>query len=73
MTETRRLKPDTAAEFMREVLAAITAARAAGAATPDDIATALNRSGVTDWRGQQWDAESILEFLASPEVERLQA
>lgn len=71
MTETCRIRPESGASYARIVLAAIDDARAAGAATPDDLATALNRSGVTTWGGRQWDAERILAFLAGPDVERL--
>lgn len=70
MTETRRNKPMDGDHFISEVLAAVEGARDAGAISPDDIATCLNRSGVSTWRGRQWDAELVLEFLASPEVER---
>jgi len=64
MTETRTVLPQTGEAFRREILAAIEAARGSGAVTPEEIATALDRAGVTTWRGRQWDAELLLQFLA---------
>lgn len=71
MTETCRIRPENGQSFAQVVLDAVEEAREAGAQNADDIATALNRSGVTTWGGRQWDAERVLAFLASPDVERL--
>ncbi|MDJ0951572.1 MAG: hypothetical protein QNJ94_21890 [Alphaproteobacteria bacterium] len=71
MTEPRRQNMESRDSFNREVLDAMAAARAEGATAADEIATALNRSGVLTWRGRQWDAELVLRFLADPDVERL--
>ncbi|MDJ0951571.1 MAG: hypothetical protein QNJ94_21885 [Alphaproteobacteria bacterium] len=71
MTETCRIRPEDCGSYTREVIAAIAEARDAGATTPDELAMALNRSGVTTWGGRQWDGERVLAFLASPDVEQL--
>ena len=70
MTETRRPVPESPESFAANALAEIEDARRAGALTPEEIAEALNRGGFPDFRGRQWDAEKVLEFMASPAAER---
>lgn len=71
MAETRRERAQTTEAFTRETVIEIEGVRSTGAQSAEDIATALNRSGYTNWRGHQWDADQILKFLANPEVDHL--
>ena len=71
MAETRRERSQKPEEFTRETVIEIDGVRSTGAESAEDIATALNRSGYSNWRGHQWDADQILVFLANPDVERL--
>jgi len=71
MTESCRIRPENGQSFAQVVLDAVEEARESGAQSADELATALNRSGVTTWGGRQWDAERVLAFLATPEVERI--
>ena len=71
MAETRRLRNQQPEEFTRETVLEIEAVKSTGASSADEIAMALNRSGYTNWRGHQWDADQVLKFLANPEVQRL--
>jgi hypothetical protein len=72
MAETRRERAQTPQDFMRETVLEIEGVRSTGAETADDIATALNRSGYTNFRGHQWTADEILEFLSNDAVQRIQ-
>lgn len=72
MTESRQLRVETVEDFTRQALMEISAVRQAGIQRADDIATALNRSGFTTFNGQQWDAEQVLDFLASPDTRRME-
>ncbi len=71
MAETRRVRPQKPEDFTRETVIEIDGVRSTGAQSAEDIATALNRSGYTNWRGHQWDANQIMAFLADPTIERL--
>lgn len=71
MAETRRERPQKPEDFTRETVIEIEGVRSTGATSAEDIATALNRSGYTNWRGHQWDAAQILTFLANPEIDHL--
>ena len=71
MAETRRERPQKPEDFTRETVIEIEGVRSTGATSAEDIATALNRSGYTNWRGHQWDAAQIMTFLANPEVDHL--
>ncbi len=70
MTETRRNTVQNPDEFALEILRAVEAARAGGLAIADDLAEALNREGRPDYSGQQWTAQSLLQFLGSDEARR---
>lgn len=70
MTETRRNTIQQIDDFALEILRAVEAARADGLMIADDIAEALNREGRQDYRGQQWTAEALLQFLGSDEARR---
>lgn len=72
MSETRRPNAQKPESFTRETVIEIEGVRSTGATSAEDIATALNRSGYTNWRGHQWDADQIMIFLADPEVAHLQ-
>jgi hypothetical protein len=67
MTETRRNLPQEALNYALETLRAIKAFRADGLNAASELANALNRTGQTDARGQQWNAQSVMGFLASRE------
>jgi hypothetical protein len=69
VTETRRVLNQDPKEFARETVLEIEGARSMGANSADEIADALNRSGYTNWRGRQWDADQVVEFLASADAE----
>lgn len=71
MAETRRERSQKPAAFTRETVIEIEGVRSTGATSAEDIATALNRSGYTNWRGHQWDADQIMSFLADPETDHL--
>lgn len=71
MTEDPTITRDSLEAWRREALKEIEAAQGAGAVDAGAIAESLNRSGFATWRGLQWDAETVLEFLADPEVERI--
>jgi hypothetical protein len=71
MAETRRERSQKPEAFTRETVIEIDGVRSTGAQSAEDIATALNRSGYTNWRGHQWDADQIMSFLANPEIEHL--
>lgn len=70
MVETRRMGNQDPREFARETVLEIEGVRGMGATTAEEIATALNRSGYTNWRGRQWDADQVMEFLASADAEQ---
>ena len=72
MAETRRQRAQAPEEFTRETVLEIEGVKSTGATTADDIAMALNRSGYTNFRGDQWTADEILEFLSNDTVRRLQ-
>jgi hypothetical protein len=72
MSETRRELPQSSHDFTRETVLEIEGVKSIGAETAEEIATALNRSGYTNFRGDQWDADQILEFLSNDAVQRLQ-
>ena len=63
-----RMGSKDACDFSVEVFRAILSIRGEGNHQPDEIAEALNRSGVPDFAGHQWDAESVLAFLSSPQA-----
>ncbi len=56
--------------YIASVLAAIRAARAAGAATDTEIAAALDAKGLTSRKGRSWTADAVAKFLASPAARR---
>jgi len=68
MTETRRNKVQSIEDFSAEVFRAVIEIRSEGIHQPDEIAEALNRTGLPDFAGHQWDAESVLAFLSSPQA-----
>jgi hypothetical protein len=70
MTETRRNTIQNLDDFALEILRAVEILRADGLAIADDLAEALNREGRQDYRGQQWSAETLLQFLGSDEARR---
>lgn len=72
MAETRRELPHGSHDFTRETVLEIEGVKSTGAETAEDIATALNRSGYTNFRGHQWDADQILEFLSNDTVQKIQ-
>lgn len=73
MAETRRELPQGPHNFMRETVLEIEGVKSTGAETAEEIATALNRSGYTNFRGHQWDADQIMEFLSNDAVQRIQS
>ncbi len=56
---------DQSERYLGELVAAIAAARAAGAATDAEIAAALDARGLTSRKGRRWTAASVARFLAS--------
>jgi len=68
MTETRRPTLQSTHEFALDALRQIADARLNGAQTPEDIAEALNRGGFPAQTGHQWNAETVLGFLASKDA-----
>jgi hypothetical protein len=72
MAETRRERAQAPQEFTRETVLEIEGVKSTGAETAEDIAMALNRSGYTNFRGDQWDADQILEFLSNDTVQKIQ-
>ncbi len=72
MTESRRFTVKSGMDFALDALREIADARIAGAKSPDEIANALNRGGFPDMRGQQWDEEKVMSFLASRDAELAQ-
>ncbi len=72
MTESRRFTVKSGMDFALDALKEIAEARIAGATSADEIANALNRGGFPDMRGQQWDEEKVLRFLASRDAEMAQ-
>ena len=69
MTETRRNKPQPMQELIRDTLDEVDRLKADGVVRDEEIAVALNRSGFPDPRGRQWTAQSLLTFMADPDVE----
>jgi hypothetical protein len=61
---------DESERYVGEVLAAIAAARAAGAGTDAEIAGALDARGITSRKGRRWTATAVAKFLASPGARR---
>lgn len=59
--------------FVRGIVAAMAAARRAGAAGPAAIAEALNARGVTTRKGRRWTRATVEKFLSSPGAKRLGA
>jgi len=72
MAETRRERPQAPDEFIRETVLEIEGVKSTGATTAEDIAMALNRSGYTNFRGDQWTPDQIMEFLSNDTVRRIQ-
>ncbi|HUT51581.1 MAG TPA: hypothetical protein VM325_19805 [Alphaproteobacteria bacterium] len=72
MAETRRERPQAPEEFTRETVLEIEGVKSTGAATAEDIAMALNRSGYTNFRGHQWTPDEVMEFLSNDTVRRIQ-
>jgi hypothetical protein len=72
MAETRRERAQAPQDFTRETVLEIEGVKSTGAETAEDIAMALNRSGYTNFRGDQWDADQILEFLSNDTVQKIQ-
>lgn len=72
MTESRRFTVKSGMDFALEALREIAEARIEGASNAAEIAEALNRGGFPDMRGQQWNAEMVLHFLASRDAEMAQ-
>jgi len=72
MAETRRELPQSSHDFTRETVLEIEGVKSTGAETAEEIATALNRSGYTNFRGHQWDADQILAFLSNDAVRKIQ-
>ena len=73
MTESQRINLGSLDEFARKVLRHVREAREAGIQDADELATALNRSGLPTFRGRQWTGRDVLEFLASPEAVRAES
>jgi len=72
MAETRRERAQAPEEFTRETVLEIEGVMSTGATTADDIAMALNRSGYTNFRGHQWTADEVMEFLSNDTVQKMQ-
>jgi len=71
MAETRRELPQAPEEFTRETVLEIEGVKSTGANTSEEIAMALNRSGYTNFRGHQWTADQVMEFLSNDTVQRI--
>ncbi len=56
--------------FVRNIVAEIEAAEAAGVAGTEAIADHLNANGVTTRKGRSWTGVTVAKFLRSPGVKR---
>ena len=62
-------RPDIEA-FVRQIVAEIEAAEAAGMRTPQAIAEHFNAMGLTTRKGRRWTGATLAKFLASPGANR---
>ena len=57
-------------EFVRQIVAEVEAAEAAGITTPQAIAEYFNANGLTTRKGRLWTGETVAKFLSSPGAKR---
>ena len=56
--------------FVRQLVAEVEAAEAAGMTAPQAIAEHFNAKGVSARKGRRWTAVTVVKFLGSPGVKR---
>lgn len=56
--------------FVRNIVAEIEAAEAAGIRTPEAIAAHFNAKGLTTRKGRRWTGATVAKFLSSPGARR---
>ncbi len=56
--------------FLRQLVAEVEAAEAAGMTAPQAIAEHFNAKGVTTRKGRRWTGATVAKFLGSPGAKR---
>ncbi len=56
--------------FVRQLVAEVEAAEAAGSTAPQAIAEHFNAKGVTTRKGRRWTGATVVKFLGSPGAKR---